>query len=185
MRREQRKHMRKMKKDTKQNPRDNSHSDTSPTICATIPYIEGVSEAIRRVLAPLDIGTTCTTRKRKWTLMKRVKDSIPKELQPGVVYAVGCADCEKVYVGETTRTAKERMKEHRCHTRMGKGELSAIAQHVMETGHEIHWNPQILAREKNSTRRKVCEALTINRLDSTRKKTINQDKGLELSKLWF
>ena len=88
-----------MEEDAKQNPRDNRNSDTSPTIRATILYIKGVSEAIRRVLAPLNIGTACTTRKRKWTLMKRVKVSFPKEMLPRVVYALGYVDCEKVYVG--------------------------------------------------------------------------------------
>ena len=65
LRREQRKHQRKIKNDAKQNPRDNRHSDTSPTICATSPYIKGVSKAIRRVLAPLDIVTACSGRKKE------------------------------------------------------------------------------------------------------------------------
>ena len=54
------------------------------TTC-TIPYIKGISEARSRVLAPLEIRTVMTPRQIKWTLMKDVKDKLPKDQEPSVV----------------------------------------------------------------------------------------------------
>ena len=77
-----------------------------------IPYIKGTREEIRRVLAPLSVRTAFKSNNRKWTLMGRAKDTPPADSQPGVVYAIGCADCEQIYVEETARTGRERLKEH-------------------------------------------------------------------------
>ena len=150
-------------------------------IRATIPYIAGLSEDIRRILAQVGIRTAMTTNKMKWTLMNGAKDRISAEEKAGVVYAIGCKDCEKVYVGETVRTAKQRTKEHKMHARTGNTHLSAVAAHA-STGHEIHWQPMILAKEGLTTKRKVLEALSIHRLNG---KTINQDRGLQISKMWL
>ena len=171
----------------KPQPKKVDKDQESKTDTVVIPYVSGTSEAIRRVLAPLGIRTAFRGTSRKWTLMSGAKDKIPPDTQPGVVYAIGCLDCEQVYVGETARTSRERLKEHKCHTRMGKGELSAVAQHVADTAHEIHWKARILARERTTTARKVREALIIHRLDRKggQKRTMNQDKGTELSHLWL
>ena len=168
------------KKDRPEKKNAAAKQEINQFVC--IPYAKGTSEAIRRVLAPLGIRTAFRSKNRKWSLMNKAKDKLPADTQPGVVYAIGCGDCERVYVGETARTSKERIKEHRCHTRMGKTELSAIAQHVSDTGHTIHWEARTLAKEQHTIARKVQEALFIHKLD---KKTMNQDKGMDLSNLWL
>lgn len=74
--------------------------------------------------------------------MKCAKDPLPADQQPGAIYAMGCKDCKKVlniYVGETTRTAEQRAKEHHLHTRTGNANLSAVAAHANQEVHEIHW----------------------------------------------
>ena len=59
--------------------------------------------------------------------------------------------------------------------------MSAVATQA-STGHEIHWQPMILAIEGLTTKRKVLEALSIDRLKG---KTINQDRRLQVSKMWL
>ena len=49
-------------------------------------------------------------------------------------------------------------------------------------GHTMHWKPRILVKEKNSVKRKVLEALAIGQLKDG---VMNQDNGMELSKLWL
>ena len=56
--------------------------------------------------------------------MKGAKDMISADREPGVVYALGCMECPRVYIGETARTAKQRVKEHNMHTRTGYTDLS-------------------------------------------------------------
>ena len=178
-----------VKRVSRKNKNSMEHSNTQsdgkqkPVGVATIPYMKGTSEQIARVLSRLQIKTTMKPRKWKWSIMNRAKDSIRAQEDPGVVYAVGCTECEQVYVGETNRTAKQRIKEHRCHTRTGHTELSAIAEHAHSTGHDIHWQPHIVAKEKNTTMRKVKEAIAIHKLGQ--EKTMNLDCGIELSKLWL
>ena len=154
---------------------------------AAIPYIRGTSEAISRILAPLRIRTVMKPATLKWSLMKRAKDSISADETAGVIYALGCTDCPQVYIGETARTARQRSREHKCHTNTGHTELSAIARHAHEEAHTIHWKPRVLAKETDNTKRKIKEALAIRRLEKDRgkDKIMNQDSGLELSRIWL
>ena len=79
--------------------------ETRKKVTISIPYIQGTSEAIRRVLGQLGIRTAMRS-----SIMKGVKDKQKEEEIPGVVYAIGCGDCRKVYVGETRRTAAQRVR---------------------------------------------------------------------------
>ena len=95
------------------------------------------------------------------------------------IYALGCTDCNKVYIGETGCTAKVRVKEHEASTRYGYTEKSAVAFHDFAEGHQIHWQPHVIEREEHCMRRKVKEALTIIKLEG---KVMNS--CLELSDIW-
>ena len=167
---------------------ENSGDNEPPEVeaIATIPYIKGVSENISRLLAQINIRTVTRPAKWKWSLMRGVKDEVPKDQVPGVVYALGCTDCHSIYIGETNRTAKQRTKEHNMHARNGHPELSAVADHA-HNGHDIHWTPRILEREGNTMKRKVKEALAIKTLQKKRGQDVmmNQDSGMKLSRIWL
>ena len=120
----------------------------------------------------------------KWSVMGKIKDRPEKGEIPGVVYAVGCKECSKVYIGETKRTANQRMKEHNADMRMGRVEKSAIAEHVHATGHEVHWEARVIEKEQHGGRRKVKEAIHIHRMQK-RRGSVNQDCGWRLSKIWL
>ena len=70
-----------------------------------------------------------------------------KNEEPGVVYAIGSADCKEVYIGETKRTANQRVKEHKADTRIGRIDKSAIAEHAHTTGHNVHFNAMVVEKE--------------------------------------
>ena len=90
----------------------------------------------------------------------------------------------RVYIGETARTAKQRTREHKCHTICSKRELSAVAAHAIDEGHGTHWEPRVVAREGHSLKRKIGEAFYIDEI-TRRGHSMNQDHGLELSNLWL
>ena len=150
----------------------------------TIPYIKGMSEAIRRVLAPLGIRTAMRSERIKWSVLRGIKDREDKTEVPGVVYAVGCEECKEVYIGETKRKAQQRIKEHKADTRIGRVDKSAIAEHAHVTGHKIYWEPMVIEREQHGGRRKVKEALHIHCM-KRRGGSMNQDSGWQLSKIWL
>jgi hypothetical protein len=60
----------------------------------------------------------------------QVKNKIPPEKKKGVVYEVQCHDCDDVYVGETGRTLKKRISEHKQAMKRGD-QKNGIAVHVM------------------------------------------------------
>ena len=116
--------------------------------------------------------------------MAGTKDKVPAEENPGVVYAVGCKDCRVVYIGETGRSASQRIKEHKYQTRNGHVEKSAIAEHAHLEGHSLHWAPTIIERETNGKRRKVKQALHIHRMGK-RQGSMNQEIGQQMSRIWL
>ena len=122
-----------------------------------------------------------------WQLMKYAKDTKPKGETPGVIYTLGGTDCAQIYIGETMRTAKQRMREHKYHTRSGHLDTSAIAEHTHEKSHPMHWGARILAHESDKTKRKVKEAFAIRTTEKKRgaDKHMNQDKGLDVNKIWL
>ena len=89
----------------------------------------------------------------------------------------------KVYIGETNCTAKQCVKEHQCHRGMGHPELSAVAEHAHSTGHKLFWEPCVIAREPQDTKRRVTEAIGINKLG--KEKIMSQGCGLDIIKLWL
>ena len=89
------------------------------------------------------------------------------------------------YVGKTSRTARQRVKEHKEHVRKGAGEKSAVAEHVIETTHAIHWQARVIGKEQHMTKRKVLETLAIQRIGRKPGTLMNLDKGMELSNIWL
>ena len=78
---------------------------------------------------------------------------------------------------------KKRAEEHESHVRKRNTDMSAVAHHVVNTGHCVHWKARVSMTETNTRRRKVREALVINRLGPD--KVMNLDRGTELSSLWL
>ena len=72
------------------------------------------------------------------------------------------------------------MKEHK-RTMMKEYHLeSGVAEHVMDTKHEIDWSPKILDRDNNQRRRLVREAIAIRR----NRPSMNREQGFELSRAY-
>ena len=73
------------------------------------------------------------------TWFSRPKDK-PSPLQcRGVVYKVGCIDCNFVYYGQMDRALETRLKEHKRAVRVGDNN-SKVAQHANQFGHSIDFN---------------------------------------------
>ena len=81
-------------------------------VSASIPFIEGLSQEVRRIAQAA--GVKCTFRTAN-TLrsMYSAKDRLPKDTQTHCIYSLKCGTCEDEYVGETLRATGVRAKEHR------------------------------------------------------------------------
>ncbi len=124
------------------------------TVC--IHYVPKISEAIRRTLNPEGIRVAFTSTSTLEKSLTHVKDSIPKDKASQLVYKLSCQDCTTVYIGETSRSVADRMKEHSQLTKRNPrnneertklDRSSAIALHVLETEHHVDFdNPEILPK---------------------------------------
>jgi FlaA1/EpsC-like NDP-sugar epimerase len=64
--------------------------------------------------------------------------------------------CGDFYVGKTKRTLTTRLKEYKTACRLGAFEISVVAEHAWQEGHEIDWNDvEILDTAKDLQERKV------------------------------
>jgi len=108
-----------------------------------LPYVKGLSEKIEstcrsvsnNVLKIKPVFRPVRTIRR--TLV-RVKNRIPEEKKMGVVYEVPCKDCDGVYVGETCRTLKKQISEHKQAVRC-MDDKNGIAVHIQRMDHRIDW----------------------------------------------
>jgi hypothetical protein len=90
-----------------------------------------------------------------------------------LVYSIPCMDCEKVYIGETSRMKETRMKEHKAKIKTLSSD-SKLVEHILKYKHNFDFsNTETLAFESNWRRRIIKESILTNR---TLGKSINETK---------
>jgi hypothetical protein len=133
----------------------------------TIPYIAGLSEAIRREGDKVGIKTVFAandTLKKRLTHVKPKGDKQEKDL----VHRIPC-ECGAKYVGETGWPLEVRVNEHKSNWQKMKREKeegleadtisSLLACHAVDQDHNVLWDDvNILAKEPNTKGRKIHEA---------------------------
>lgn len=101
-----------------------------------LPYAKGFSERVANVLRGFNIKVAHKPIRTISSILKKPKDKIEKEASRGIVYKIKCKDCDCVYVGQTSRALKTRVKEHaKAIATLDKNSL--LAKHHMLNGHQI------------------------------------------------
>ena len=128
-----------------------------------VPFIDGVTQSLQRILRPLNVRVVGKPRNWKWSLQQQLKDRTSREKYPGVVYRLKCGDCEQAYIGETGCTACVRVKEHASYVKKGRFDMSAAAEHAIFEQHAFDFdNVEVIDCEHHGLKRRVKEALHIN-----------------------
>ena len=157
--------------------------EKQPLTTAVIPYSQGLSEQIRRVLKKFNIRTAFRSGASLGKLLTKVKDPVPPEDRPGAIYKISCL-CEDSYIGETGRTTNTRVKEHKAACRLANFVKSAVAEHAWQEGHIIEWDQvTILDTASDLRERQTKEALYIKLAPLGCR--MNRDEGKDLSPLWL
>ena len=116
------------------------------------------------------------------SVLTRVKDPLPPDLQSKVIYKVPCS-CGKAYIGETTRRLETRLREHKDACRKQLTDKSAIAEHAWNSHCPIKWEEaSVLDHARNSPDLMIKEAIHIQTTPMDR--LINRDKGAEIPGCW-
>ena len=97
-------------------------------------YIKSISEKIGRVCKPLGVQTVFTFRNTLRKFLTKVKPAKMDDRREGCGVLNSLAGCSATYVGETRRTLRVRMAEHRRAVK-SKDPKNGIAMHVKETAH--------------------------------------------------
>ena len=144
-----------------------------------IPYIQGTTDRIARILRKYDVPTTFRPLNTIRGSLRSVKDSIdPKDMKG--VYLIPCS-CGTPYIGETGRSINQWISEHSADLRHGRTKSSALAEHAGKTMHHVCIeDAQVIAKVAQFHHRKFREALEIEK----RPNNLNRDDGWRISRCW-
>ena len=105
-----------------------------------LPYILGVTENIRWILAGLDIRVSLDPHLTLRRLLVKPKDPVEDQHRKGIVYRIGCKDCPQSYIGQSGRSLLHCVKEHRRAFTNADFNASVLAEHAWNNGHVIDWD---------------------------------------------
>jgi len=143
-----------------------------------LPYIQNLSEALRRTFNSHGIKTCFRPTRTLRQLLVAPKDKTPKEHKCGVVYHIRCTGqnlrgpCTESYIGETARSLRTRFMEHKRRSSTS----SEVSQHihVESPGHSVSLDQvRILDSEQDWFVRGVKEAIYIR----AHQPSLNRDGG--------
>ena len=147
---------------------------TEPAATVTLPYIQGVSDSVKRVLNSVNIRVAFRPPSSLRELLSHPKDPIPLEHKCNVVYKIPCDSCDKCYVGQTGRTFSQRLREHQRAVRTFDVNASVLAEHVLNEDHRIAWEDvSILDQHSLLMSRLFVESWYISKTPNT----LNREKG--------
>ena len=79
----------------------NTIQETKPTAVITLPYLQGLLEAIRQILGEYKIEVRFKPHTTLRQILVKPKDPTSRK---DVVYSIPCADCNKCYIGQSGRS---------------------------------------------------------------------------------
>ena len=129
---------------------------------------------VRQILAPLDVKVVFRPLNTLRKMLVHPKDPVPSDQRKGVVYNIPCDGCPKVYIGQTGRSLKHRLAEHRRALKNGDVPASALAEHTLATGHPVALTKaEVIDHHPYITARCLLESWHIQR----NRDTLNREKG--------
>ena len=147
---------------------------------AVLPYVKGLSEALRRCLQQQGIRTVLRSDTTLRSQLVRPKDTVDPAKQDGVVYKIPC-ECGKVYIGEMGRSMHERIKEQDRDIQLARTQSSAVSEHSSAPGHyPLLDEVKFIDRDPHWYTRRVKEAIH-RRLHPD---NINRDNRIEIPEAW-
>ena len=123
----------------------------------TLPYIQGVSEKIQRVLNSVGVKVALKPLLTIGRYHLSLKDTLLTSEKYCLIYKIPYNDCEFGYIGQTKRDLKTRILEHQRAIRNQQPEKSALCEHSMIHDHRIAWEEaQILKNGIRIFRTIIC-----------------------------
>ena len=93
---------------------------------AVIPYIQGVTEPIKRIFNSHNVKVAQKPFQTLGHIFAKPKDPVTKEQRTDSIYSIPCNDFDHEYIGQTKRQFGTRLKEHQKAVFFSKKENSAL-----------------------------------------------------------
>ena len=119
-------------------------------ISINLPYVEGSSEKLQRILGSHKIRSTFYTEKALRKLLCKPKDRVDTEDKNNIVYEIDCSNCESAYFGESKLSLKSRSDEHKRYVMNFNCDKNEIAKHCWEADQK-----KVIYRESRLIPRKI------------------------------
>ena len=88
-----------------------------------LPYIEGVSEDVKRVCRKFGIKAVFRSGQSRRSMLTKVKDPMIMEKQAKVVYRIPCS-CGEAYIGDSEKTGDQSEGAQGCMSKGSTGKVS-------------------------------------------------------------
>ena len=115
-------------------------SDTQPKTTIAIPLRNNFYKKCSNILSKYNIRTTPLINNKLNNIIRLGKEKLEKMDTCGVVYKIDCMSCQATYIGETKRSLKTRINEHK----KDLGKKSVVAARVKKL--VWHWSGRGLAK---------------------------------------
>lgn len=127
-----------------------------------LPFYSAIQNNIKQIASRFDCAIINKNTKKLNYLIGLGKDKLENLEKNNIVYQIDCKNCDASYIGQSLRKLRFRVNEHRRAVNK-KNISSALAKHVLETGHSINFKkPKILDSENNLQLRLFSEMLNIH-----------------------
>lgn len=146
-----------------QNP-DTIRLEDSTSIYNSIPYINKVSITIAKLIKENNNITKIAYKpiNKLDKIYTKTKDQINKNDKNNVVYQVKCDNCNKTYIGQTSKKLNTRLNQHKTYIRK-TAPHSALASHSIDTGHTFSFEEtKIIDQDNKKLKREIKEACHIH-----------------------
>jgi len=154
---------------------ESEESRNEKKVYFSVPYIKGISERLQRAFKSHEVTIVHKPVNSLRSQLIHVKDKTENLKKCGTVYHIHCNQCNKQYVGETSRVLETRIKEHLSR------DSSAVHKHCQLTGHSVDSSKtKVRATESNAFKRRIREAIEIR----LRKPSLNRDNVFELANIF-
>lgn len=144
---------------------------------STLRYCGNITNKIAKILSKVRIRTAVKVENTLKQLLDNSKDKLEK-LDKNGVYDIKCRDCKSVYIGETGRSIKTRIKKHKKDKKYSAmNEFLKGTQHQLDDDHIM-----ILHQERKEPRLTLLEALETKRSQNKNEvTTLNEQINLKFT----
>ncbi len=144
-----------------------------------VPFSYMLTSSLKECCLQFGVRVLSTITNKIGNYYKSTKDQIHRNARYNVIYKIPCGDCNKVYIGKTTRCFEKREKEHRRSERNPDLYRTGLSSHSKEFHHHFDFdNTVILGNAKPNDNLNILEMFYIKKYNNITVNFMNDCKKL-------